>query len=61
MRMNEKGQRAASATIKVTADDFNNNNGTSVYRFHPRKYQRLMRFFLPIRIVTIIREQPVKP
>ena len=31
MRMNEKGQMVAPATINMTANDFKENNGTSVY------------------------------
>lgn len=31
MKMNEKGQMVAPATCKMTANDFKNNNGTSVY------------------------------
>ena len=31
MKMNEKGQMVAPATIKMTENDFKNNNGTSVY------------------------------
>ena len=40
MRMNEKGQMVAPATIKMTAKDFNNNNGTSVYWLYD-KYRKI--------------------